>query len=344
MSEKKALITGITGQDGAYLAQHLLEQGYRVSGIQRAVSPIPWRLNELKLTENPALSLMQDDLADIDSHRKLLDQVQPDEIYNLAGVSSLAVANENPLQASIVNGIIPVALLEAIHQSGAPVRFFQASSAEIFGNNRCQVQTEDTPLAPVGSYAITKAHAHRMVEFYREQHGLFACNGILYNHESPLRGEQFVSRKITQGLSEVVNGTRSALEIGNLDALRDWGYAPDYVQAMHAMLQVDKAETYILCTGHLSSVRAFIEAACAALSIQLEWSGSGLDEIGLNAQTGATLVTVNPKYFRPEATNNQAASAQKAYDLLNWKAGVGLEELCELMVAYDMKNYAALEA
>lgn len=335
MSRKTAVITGVTGQDGAYLAQQLLNRDYHVVGLHRPGSPNDWRLQQLGIAGNTRLQLTEHELTDDNANQQLIRSLQPDEVYNLAAISSLGEANQAPLKTAMINGAAPVSLLEAIRLHKPDTRFLQASSAEIFGSNRTQPQNEETPLAPTNAYAIAKAHAHRMVEFYRQQHGLFACNAVLYNHESPLRGQAFVTRKITQTLAAIANGSATALEIGNLDAKRDWGFAKDYADAMHRMLLADSADTYLLCTGELNSVRHFVELTCQALAIPIKWQGSGTDEIGINPNTGKTLVTVNPEFYRQEPEAMNTGTPDKIKHQLSWQPNTTLETLCQLMVSAE---------
>lgn len=338
MKNKTALITGITGQDGAYLAEQLLQDGFQVIGLHQPKRKKFWRLQELSLLENSRLQLIAHDLSDFESNARLISEYQPDETYNLAAISSLAEAKNNPLNAGRINGFMPVSLLDACLHNGGSGRFFQASSAEIFGPNRAEPQTELTALAPSGPYAISKAYAHRMVQFYREEHGLFACNGVLYNHESPLRGEMFVSRKISSDLIKVLAGHKEFLEIGNLDAKRDWGYARDYAQAMRKMLAADEAQDFILCTGHQETVRNFVTLVCEALDVKIEWHGSGFGEVGINSHTEQVIVKISQQYYRPEKQENTTGIPDKAAQILGWRAQTTLKQLCEMMVEADLRR------
>ncbi|MEM7358810.1 MAG: GDP-mannose 4,6-dehydratase [Pseudomonadota bacterium] len=329
---RSALITGICGQDGAYLAQHLLANGYEVIGTHRSGEPDIWRLEKLAIAAHPKLTLKQLCLSDTTGLNSFITQQRVDEIYNLAAVSTLKQAEENPLLTSQVNGLAPVAMLEAIRRSGRKIRFFQASSAEIYGRNRAQPQTENTPLAPDNVYAVAKAYAHQMVEYYRRHHQIFACNGILYNHESPLRGSEFVTRKISDSMLGIANGSLSCLEIGNLAAQRDWGYAKDYVQAMHKMLSVDQPDSYILSTGKLTTIREFVELAATGVGIRLAWEGAGMDEVGINQANGKKIVVINPKYYRNEDHTTATGNPSKVKAQLAWAATTSVAELCRFML------------
>ena len=330
---KSAIITGISGQDGAYLAARLLDHGYQVHGTIRSPDTALWRLKDLGISTHPNLKIIHHDFTNLDANLTLITRIAPQEFYNLAAVSTIGEANEFPFQTAQVNGFAVVAILEAIRQIGLGIRFFQASSAEIFGANRTNPQTENTRLAPSGSYALAKAYAHQMVELYRELHGVFACNGILYNHESPLRGEQFVSSKIVKGMVAVSRGEVQSVEVGNLNAQRDLGAAHDYVIAMHNMLQAKQAGSYLLCTGKLASVRDFIVLTAGNLAIDIEWVGEGLNETGIDRQTGDVVIQVNEKYYRPEPKNFATGIPEKARTELRWKASTDLNELCAEMVA-----------
>ncbi len=336
MNNKTALITGVNGQDGAYLSQLLLEKGHTVVGTYRHARPDLWRLEKLGILEHSNLNLVHHDLAKLDKNLGLIQEHHPDEIYNLAAISSLASAENNPYQTSLVNALAPVSFLDAIYQTDKSIRFFQASSAEIFGDNRNQGQTEETALSPANCYAHSKAYSHKMVELYRTKHGLFACNGILYNHESPLRSHEFVSRKITSGLASLSAKTGSYIEIGNLDARRDWGHAMDYVKAMTLSLEAETPDSYIISTGKLESVRTFVSLACSSMGVKIRWEGSGLDEVGINTETDNVIVKVNPKYYRDESTQLAESKPVKAYRELSWKAQHGLKELCESMMSDDL--------
>jgi GDPmannose 4,6-dehydratase len=339
MLNKTVLITGITGQDGAYLAQKLIHEGYRVIGTHWQQKPNVWRLEALNILNEPNLILRQHDLEDLQANHQLIQQTMPDEVYNLAAISTLAAADQAPYKTSLINALAPVSFLDAILNTNKNIRFFQASSAEIFGTNRSEIQTEETKLHPANAYALSKAYSHNMVEFYRLKHGLFACNGILYNHESPLRGHEFVTRKITSGLAKLSKNHNEYIEIGNLDAHRDWGHARDYVEAMSLTLSAKTPDTYILSTGRMESVRTFISLACKAMNIPIKWRGSGNDEVGINQDTGHIIVRVNPKYYRPEPSNIATGSPNRAFEQLGWKASVNLTELCNSMVTADLSTH-----
>ena len=335
MARKTALVTGVTGQDGAYLSARLLEHGYRVIGTFSSNRTNFWRLEELEIRNHPNIELRAHELTDGQANSALIRELQPNEIYNLASVSSLAEANRDPLLTGALNGFAPVSMLEAIRQTTPGTRFFQASSAEMFGLNREHTQSEDTPLMPVGPYAATKAYAHQMVQFYRKHYDVFACSGILYNHESPLRGSNFVTQKIVWGLQDVVSGKQSHIEVGNLDAVRDWGYAGDYVAAMHKMLTATTADDYLLCTGTLTSVREFIELSGQVIGLKIKWRHQGLDEIGINSADDSTIIRVNQKYYRTENPLIRTGTYTRALEKLGWRPETSIKEICRLMMSAE---------
>lgn len=343
-AEKTAVITGITGQDGAYLAQLLLEKGYKVFGTYRRTSSVNfWRIEELGIKDHPNFRVVEYDLTDLGSSIRLLEKTQPDEIYNLAAQSFVAVSFDQPMTTAKITGLGPVYLLEAIRIVNRKIRFYQASTSEMFGNVLEVPQTEKTPFYPRSPYGAAKVYAHWMTINYRESYDIFATSGILFNHESPLRGLEFVTRKITDHLSKVKLGKQSHIELGNLNAKRDWGYARDYVDGMHRMLQADKPETYLLATGRTESVREFVNMTCKALDINIEWNGSGLDETGTDTKTGKVIVKINPEFYRPAEVELLIGDPSKARKDLNWEATTTLEQLCKLMVDADMhRNQSGL--
>jgi GDPmannose 4,6-dehydratase len=338
---KSAVITGITGQDGAYLARWLLDRGYRVFGAFRRTSSTHfWRLDELGVAAHPELRLVECDVQDAGACLRLLDVAAPAEVYNLAAQSFVAASFGQPVLTAKVNGIGAVNLLEAIRRVDTGIRFYQASTSEMFGKARVSPQNEETPFHPRSPYGAAKLYAHWMTVNYREAHGIFAASGILFNHESPLRGREFVTRKITDGVARVRAGMQDALELGNLDARRDWGHAEEYVAGMWRMLQAPCADTFVLATGRTASVREFATLAFAAAGIAIEWRGDGVDETGIDAANGAVRVRINPAFHRPAEVDRLAGDAAKARRELGWSATVPLEDLCRAMVEADIARVA----
>ena len=336
---KKAIITGITGQDGAYLAQLLLEKGYAVAGAyRRTASTNFWRIDELGIREHPGLELVEYDLTDLGSNIRLLERVRPDEIYNLAAQSFVAVSFDQPVTTGEITGLGVVNLLEAIRTVNPNIRFYQASTSEMFGKVQEVPQSETTPFYPRSPYGVAKLYAHWMTINYRESYNIFGASGILFNHESPLRGLEFVTRKITDGLARIKLGRQAHLELGNLDAQRDWGYAKDYVEGMWRMLQADDPDTYVLATGRTETVRDFVNLSCKALDIEIDWHETGVDEHGIDRATGNVIVKVNPRFYRPAEVELLIGDPGKAKRELGWQAGTTLEELCAMMVAADLER------
>jgi len=334
---KTAIITGITGQDGAYLAELLLEKGYKVYGTyRRTASTNFWRIEELGIRDNPNLHLVEYDLTDLGSSIRLLESAKPGEVYNLAAQSFVAVSFDQPITTAQITGLGPLHLLEAIRIVNPEIRFYQASTSEMFGEVQEVPQTEKTPLYPRSPYGVAKVYAHWMTINYRESFDIFGTSGILFNHESPLRGLEFVTRKITDGLARVKLGKQSHIELGNLEAKRDWGYARDYVDGMWRMLQTDKPDTYVLATGRTEKVRDFVEMTCKALDIDIEWQGTNLDEIGIDRKTGSTIVKINSQFYRPAEVELLIGNPEKAKKELGWEAGATLEQLCDMMVKADL--------
>ena len=336
---RTAIITGVTGQDGAYLVQFLLEKNYIVYGTYRRTSSANfWRIEELGIRDNPNLHLVEYDLTDLGSNIRLLERAQPDEVYNLAAQSFVAVSFDQPITTAQITGLGAVNLLEAIRIVNPKIRFYQASTSEMFGLVQEVPQSEKTPLYPRSPYSCAKVYAHWMTINYRESFDIFGCSGILFNHESPLRGLEFVTRKITDGLARVKLGKLSHIELGNLEAKRDWGYAKDYVEGMWRMLQAEKPDTYVLATGRTERVRDFVEMTCKALDIDITWEGSGVDEVGVDIATGKTIVKINPEFYRPAEVDLLIGDPAKAKAELGWEATTTLEQLCAMMVEADLRR------
>ncbi|UTY57750.1 GDP-mannose 4,6-dehydratase [Massilia sp. erpn] len=339
---KKALITGITGQDGAYLAELLLQKGYAVTGTYRRTSSVNfWRIEELGIESHPNLNLVEYDLTDLSSSIRLLQAGDFDEIYNLAAQSFVGVSFEQPVTTADITGIGPVHLLEAIRIVNPKIRFYQASTSEMFGKVQAVPQKEDTPFYPRSPYGVAKLYAHWMTVNYRESYGIFGSSGILFNHESPLRGREFVTRKITDSVAKIKLGKLEVLELGNLDAKRDWGFAKEYVEGMWRILQAAQPDTYVLATNRTETVRDFVTMAFKAAGIAIEWQGSGEQETGHDAQSGKVLVRISPKYYRPAEVDLLIGDASKARKELGWEPQTTLEELCQMMVEADLRRNAA---
>ncbi|NCU02151.1 GDP-mannose 4,6-dehydratase [Candidatus Macondimonas diazotrophica] len=340
---KRALITGITGQDGMYLTELLLAKGYEVHGIKRRASLFNTdRIDHLYQDPHAPdrrLILHYGDLTDATNLIRVVQEVQPDEIYNLAAQSHVAVSFETPEYTANADAIGTLRLLEAIRILGLEgrTRFYQASTSELYGKVQAIPQDETTPFYPRSPYAAAKLYAYWITVNYREAYGMYACNGILFNHESPVRGETFVTRKITRALARIKLGLQERLYLGNLDALRDWGHARDYVEAQWLMLQQDSAEDYVIATGEQHSVREFVERAGAALGIALRWEGQGIEERGICTRTGRCLVAVDPRYFRPTEVETLLGNPAKAKRQLGWAPKVSFEELVAEMVREDLK-------
>jgi GDPmannose 4,6-dehydratase len=338
-TNKTAIITGVTGQDGAYLARLLLERGYRVYGTYRRTSSVNfWRAEELGITQHPELRLVEHDLLELGSSLRLIEKARPNEIYNLAAQSFVGVSFDQPLTTSLITGIGATNLLEAIRLVDPAIRYYQASTSEMFGKVHSTPQNEDTPFHPRSPYGVAKLYAHWMTVNYREAHGIFGVSGICFNHESPLRGREFVTRKVTDAVARIRAGKLDTLDIGNLDASRDWGYAREYVEGMWRMLQAPHPDTYVLATGRTESVRHFVELAFGAGGVKIAWRGKGADEIGVDATTNKTVVRVNPAFYRPTEVDLLIGDASKARRELDWEARTPLEELCRMMVEADLKR------
>src|SRR5471030_246911 len=336
---KKAVITGITGQDGAYLAELLLEKGYQVTVTYRRTSSVNfWRIEELGIQSHPNLNLVEYDLTDLGSNIRLLQSAQPDEVYNLAAQSFVGVSFEQPVTTAEITGIGPVNLLEAIRCVNPKIRFYQASTSEMFGKVQAVPQKEDTPFWPRSPYGVAKLYAHWITINYRESYGIFGSSGILFNHESPLRGREFVTRKITDTVAKIKLGKLDVLELGNLDAKRDWGFAKEYVEGMWRMLQVSEPDSFVLATNRTETVRDFVTMAFKAVDVELSWRGTGEKEEGVDAATGKVLVRVNPKFHRPAEVELLIGDPSKAREKLGWEPKTTLEQLCKMMVDEDLQR------
>jgi GDPmannose 4,6-dehydratase len=336
---KTAIITGISGQDGAYLAQLLLEKGYRVFGTFRRTSSVNfWRIEELGIANHKNLSLVEYDLTDLSSSIRLLRDTGAMEVYNLAAQSFVGVSFDQPITTGEITGIGPVHLLEAIRIVNPAVRFYQASTSEMFGKVQSIPQTEATPFYPRSPYGVAKLYAHWMTINYRESYNIFGCSGILFNHESPLRGREFVTRKITDSLAKIRLGKLDVLELGNMDAKRDWGFAKDYVEGMWRMLQADKPDTFVLATNRTETVRTFVEMAAKAAGFELQWRGSAEREEGVDSRSGKVVVKVNPKFYRPAEVELLIGDPAKAKAELGWAPHTTLEQLCQMMVEADIRR------
>lgn len=334
---KRAVITGITGQDGAYLADLLLTKGYIVYGTYRRTSSVNfWRIEELGIEKHPNLHLVEYDLTDLASSLSLIRDTAPDEVYNLAAQSFVGVSFNQPVATAQITGVGALNLLEAIRLTNTKIRFYQASTSEMFGKVQAVPQIEDTPFYPRSPYGVAKLYAHWMTINYRESYDIFGCSGILFNHESPLRGREFVTRKITDSVAKIKLGKLDVLELGNLDAKRDWGFAKEYVEGMWKMLQVDEPDTYVLATNRTETVRDFVSMAFKGAGIAVEFKGSGEGESAVDTATGKTLMRVNPKFYRPAEVELLIGNPAKAQQKLGWKPQTTLEELCQMMVEADL--------
>ncbi len=341
MATKRALITGITGQDGSYLAELLLGFDYEVHGLVRRASTLNrQRIDHLRADPElrKRLTLHYGDLGDTESLTTVMRTVQPHEIYHLAAQSHVGISFKMPTYTGDTSGLATVRLLEAVRQIDPSARFYQASSSELFGQAAETPQREETPFHPRSPYAVAKLYAFWATVNYREAYGLFAVNGILFNHESPRRGENFVTRKITRAVAEIVAGRRASVALGNLDARRDWGFAGDYVEAMWRMVQADLPVDYVIGSGEAHTVREFATHAFAVAGIELDWEGEGVDEVGRDRATGEARVTVEPRYFRPSEVDFLLADSAKARRELGWRPKVGFEQLVRMMVEADLAD------
>lgn len=336
-----AIITGITGQDGAYLAELLLNKGYTVYGTFRRTSSVNfWRINELGIENHSNLHLIEYDLTDLSATIRLLEDTGATEFYNLAAQSFVGVSFAQPLTTAEITGIGPVNVLEAIRIVNPKIRFYQASTSEMFGKVQEIPQKESTPFYPRSPYGVAKLYAHWMTINYRESYGIFATSGILFNHESPLRGQEFVTRKITDSVAKIKLGKLDVLELGNIDAKRDWGFAKDYVEGMYLMLQAEEPDTYVLATNRTETVRDFVTMSFKAVDIEIQWEGTEENETGKDKSTGQTLVKINPKFYRPAEVELLIGDPAKAFEKLGWQPKTTLEELCSMMVKEDLRRNA----
>jgi GDPmannose 4,6-dehydratase len=346
--KKTAIITGITGQDGAYLSQLLLEKGYVIYGTYRRTSSVNfWRIEELGVQNHPNLHLVEYDLTDLGSNIALVQKVQPDEIYNLAAQSFVGVSFDQPTTTAQITGIGALNLLEAIRLVNPKIRFYQASTSEMFGKVQAIPQKEDTPFYPRSPYGVAKLYAHWMTVNYRESYDIFGSSGILFNHESPLRGREFVTRKITDSVAKIKQGKLEVLELGNMDAKRDWGFAKEYVEGMWRILQADEPDTFVLATNRTETVRDFVRMAFKAIGVELEFKGQGDGEYAVIAalsqeakelKVGQTVLRVNPKFYRPAEVELLIGNPAKAKAQLGWEPKTTLEQLCQMMVEADLRR------
>ena len=337
-SIKKAFITGVTGQDGSYLAELLLKKGYQVHAIIRRSSVFTTSRLTKSLWENENFYTYHGDLTDSSNLHSLLLSIQPDEVYNLAAQSHVAVSFEVPEYTGEVDALGTIRLLNAIKDLGLKTRFYQASTSEMFGGiPGTTPQSEKTPFYPKSPYGAAKLYAHWLTVNYRESYGLFACSGILFNHESPRRGETFVTKKITQAVARIFKGEQQELTLGNLDAKRDWGYAKDYVEAMWLMLQADFPKDYVIATGKFFTIREFVEKSFAHVGVKISWQGSGINEVGFDTDTGKVLVRVDKKYYRPAEVEHLLGDSTLAQKELGWTPKTDLSELVRIMMDYDLK-------
>ncbi len=336
MGVKRALITGIRGQDGAYLAKFLLEKGYEVIGGDRRSSDGDyWRLKALGIDKEVKIVYL--DLLELTNIMRVIDKYKPDEVYNLAAQSFVQASFEQPLLTSEVNALGVLRILEALRVFMPEVRFYQASTSELFGKVQAIPQDENTPFYPRSPYGVSKLFAFWITKNYREAYGMFAVNGILFNHESPLRGLEFVTRKITYGLARIKYGLQDKIILGNLEAKRDWGYAPEYVEAMWLMLQADTPEDYVVATGETHSVREFVEIAAEVCGFQLVWKGKGTEERGIDQKTGKTIIEISSEFYRPAEVDILLGNPRKIYEKLGWKPRTSFRELVQIMMEADLK-------
>lgn len=337
--KKRAVVTGITGQDGAYLAELLLGKGYTVYGTFRRTSSVNfWRIESLGIQDHPELHLVEYDLTDLGSSITLIRDAQPDEVYNLAAQSYVGASFNQPEATTNINGLGTLHLLDAIRLTDRGIRYYQASTSEMFGNVQAIPQKEDTPFYPRSPYGVSKLFAHWMTMNYRESYGLFACCGILFNHESPLRGREFVTRKVTDAAAKIRLGKLDVLTLGNMDAKRDWGYAKEYVDGMWRMLQADKPDNYVLATNRTETVRDFVDMAFRAAGYELRFEGAAQEEVAIDRESGKVLVRIDPKFYRPAEVELLIGDASHARKTLGWEPRTTLEELCAMMVEADLRR------
>ena len=334
---KKALITGITGQDGAYLSQLLLKKGYKVYGTaRRSASENFWRLEYLGIKEK--INLIDFDLLEISNIQNVIESIKPDEVYNLAAQSFVPTSFELPILTTDINSLGALRILDTIRNFDPTIKFYQASTSEMFGKVQDIPQTENTKFYPRSPYGVSKLYSHFITINYRESYNLFACSGILFNHESPLRGNEFVTKKITKSLSKIKKGDLDCMKIGNIDAKRDWGFAGDYVEAMWLMLNSRKADDYVISTGSYHSVKDFIDMATSHLSMKTEWQGKGINSKLINKKNGKTIVKVDKKFFRPAEVDQLLGDSSKAKIKLKWKPKITFSKLVEMMVKFDLDH------
>lgn len=339
--KKRAVVTGITGQDGAYLAELLLAKGYVVYGTYRRTSSVNfWRIEELGIQNNPDLHLVEYDLTDLGSSIALIKDADPSEVYNLAAQSFVGVSFNQPAATAQITGVGALHLLEAIRLVNPKIRFYQASTSEMFGKVQAIPQIESTPFYPRSPYGVAKLYAHWMTINYRESYDIFGASGILFNHESPLRGREFVTRKITDSVAKIKLGKLDVLELGNLDAKRDWGFAKEYVEGMWRMLQADEPDTFVLATNRTETVRDFVTLAFKGAGINVEFKGTAESEIAVDTATGKTMMRVNPKFYRPAEVELLIGDPAKAKAKLGWAPATTLEQLCQMMVEADLRRNA----
>ena len=337
MTNKIAIVTGVTGQDGAYLAELLLNKNYIVYGTYRRTSSVNfWRIEDLGVKEHANLHLVEYDLTDLGASINLIEKTKPDEIYNLASQSFVGVSFEQPVTTMQITGLGALHLLEAIRIVNPKIKFYQASTSEMFGKVQEIPQTEATPFYPRNPYGVAKLYAHWMTINYRESYDIFGASGILFNHESPLRGREFVTRKITDAVAKIKLGQLDHLELGNLDAKRDWGFAKDYVDGIYRMLQTEKPDTFVLATNRTETIRDFVSMAFKTINIDLEFKDKDEQEIAIDKTTGKTLMKVNPKFYRPAEVELLIGDSSKAKAILGWEPKIQLEELCSMMVKADI--------
>ncbi|WP_322042797.1 GDP-mannose 4,6-dehydratase [Paraburkholderia sp. J67] len=339
---KKAIITGITGQDGAYLAALLLGKGYQVFGTYRRTSSTNfWRIEELGIANDPNLNLVEYDLTDLSASIRLISKTEATEIYNLAAQSFVGVSFDQPVTTAEITGIGVTNLLEAIRIVNPKIRFYQASTSEMFGKVQAIPQSEATPFYPRSPYGVAKLYGHWITVNYRESYDIFGSSGILFNHESPLRGREFVTRKITDSIAKIKLGKLDVLELGNLDAKRDWGFAKDYVEGMYLMLQAERPDTYVLATNRTETVRDFVTMSAVSAGLQIAWEGAGEREQAFDVATGKALVRINPAFYRPAEVDLLIGDPAKAARELGWKPQTTLEQLCDMMVQADLRRNMA---
>ena len=339
---KVAIITGITGQDGAYLAELLLAKGYTIYGTYRRTSSVNfWRIEELGVDKHANLHLVEYDLTDLSASIRLLQSTEATEVYNLAAQSFVGVSFDQPVTTAEITGLGPVNLLEAIRIVNPKIRFYQASTSEMFGKVQAIPQIEDTPFYPRSPYGVAKLYAHWMTVNYRESYGIFGSSGILFNHESPLRGREFVTRKITDSVAKIKLGKLDCMDLGNIDAKRDWGFAKEYVEGMYLMLQADEPDTFVLATNRTETVRDFVHMAFKGAGIAVEFKGAAEAETAVDMATGKTVMRINPKFYRPAEVELLIGNPEKAKNKLGWAPATSLEQLCQMMVEADIRRNQA---